>query len=280
MQRAEIIAEIGINHDGDIKKALELVKTANLCGADVVKFQKREPELAVPRHMWESEKETPWGDVMSYIDYKKAIEFSYDEYVAIDSLCWELSICWTASVWDVPSAMFIIQNFPHVPFIKIPSAKLTDTELLGTVSSSGKPIYLSTGMSYIEEIDTAVELLGNLGTELSLLHCHSAYPADMDEINLSQIAALRDRYGHDIPVGYSNHTVSPLPCIVAAALGASIIEAHITLHREDRGTDHASSLEPKGFQLMSREITKLPEYWGGFPKTVLESEKPYRDKLR
>jgi N-acetylneuraminate synthase len=266
----QIIAEIGINHNADIKTAFDLIDVAIDAGCDFVKFQKRVPVLSVPESQWTVPKETPWG-MMPYIQYKKRLEFRETDYHNLHLYC-KGHIQWFASCWDIPSVEFI--NKFSVPYIKIPSACLTNDELLYAVKETGKPIILSTGMSTIEQIDHAVEILENV----TLMHCTSSYPAKPEELNLQMIPKLKERYG--CRVGYSGHEVGLGTTLAAVALGAEIVERHITLDRSMWGTDQAASVEPQGLRKLVKDIRTLEKAMGNGVKRVYDSELPVLGKLR
>ena len=240
-----LIAEIGINHNGDIDKAKKLIDATNACGWDCVKFQKRDPDLCVPEHQKQVSKETPWG-VMSYINYKHKIEFQQKEYEIIDAYCQQKPIDWTASVWDVNSLEFVLQF--DVPFIKIPSAHFTNKKLIEAIAVKDQYYILSTGMTNWDMIDEIVNILEQKKTRFALLHCNSTYPAPSDELNLSVIPEMKKRYG--CIIGYSGHEYDLEPSILAMALGAEIIERHITLDHRMWGTDQSSSLEVHAMNLL------------------------------
>lgn len=277
-----VVGEIGINASGNVNKAIELIDMARRCDPDViVKFQKRSVEECVPRHMWDKPKSTPWGE-MTYIEYKHRIEFGKEEYDAIDEYCEQVGIRWTASAWDLTSLDFLMQY--GIPFIKIPSAKLTNHELLDAAKSTDLPVVLSTGMSTRGEIVDAV-LRFNEADDLTLLHCNSSYPTDDSEENLSAINTLKDmlriELGYPfVKVGYSSHNVSPFLPLAAATIGAEMIEAHICLSRSDWGSDQAASLEEPGFSLLCREIRRLPLIMGDGKIRVWPSELEKRKSLR
>lgn len=269
-----LVAEIGINHNGDIAMAKKLIGIAHEVGFDAVKFQKRNPDIAVPDHQKAIPRETPWG-VLSYLDYKKKIEFSEEQYKEIDEFCRDRGILWFASAWDTESVDFL-EKF-SIPCYKIPSACLTDDNLLKYIRSKGKPVILSTGMSTIEEIDHAVEILRD--TLLVVLHCTSTYPCATEELNLKCIDTLRERYKK--PTGYSGHEPGIMPSVVAvAAHGACVVERHITLNRSMWGTDQAASLEKRGMELLVRDIRMVPVMGGDGVKQVYDSELPIKKKLR
>ncbi len=270
-----VIAEIGINHNGDLDLAKQIIKLAYDAGFDAVKLQKKNPDLSVPEHQKGVMRETPWGE-MTYLDYKKRIEFWEEEFKAIDAYCKELGILWFASPWDIESIDFL-ERF-EVQAHKIPSALLTHTEYLQRLNKTGKPMILSTGMSTLEEIDTAVKLLSNV--PLAILHCTSTYPCKIEELNLSTIDALRERYPDKV-IGYSGHETGVLPSVIAVAShGADIVERHVTYNRTAWGTDQAASLEKNGMELLIRDIRNVPRMKGDGTKKVYDSERPVLKKLR
>jgi N-acetylneuraminate synthase len=268
-----IVAEIGINHNGDVGIAKKLIDAAVECGCDAVKFQKKDPDLCVPDSQKGKTKSTPWGE-MTYLDYKKRMELSEEDFADIDRYCEEKGIMWFASCWDVPSVDFIGKFDP--PCYKIASACLTDTKLLKRHRQTGKPIILSTGMSTMEEIRSALSILGEENTVI--LHCNSAYPAKSEELNLGVISTLRRNFR--CPIGYSGHETGLFPSVMAALLGAVIVERHITLDRSMWGTDQSASVEPQGLERMVRDIRQIPVVMGDGVKRVYESELAVRKKLR
>ena len=268
-----IIAEIGINHNGDIEIAKQLMDVAVETGCDAVKFQKRTPEICVPEEQKSIPRETPWGS-MTYFEYKKRIEFEQPEYEQIDAYAKKIGIDWFASPWDVHSVDFL-EGF-HVPCLKIASACLTDSELLTAVNKTKTTTILSTGMSSIEEIDKAVSLLNNV--PLAIAQATSTYPAEASELNLRAIQIFAEKY--KVPVGYSGHERGLQVTIAAVALGATFIERHITLDRSMWGTDHSASLEPEGLKKLVRDIRIIELALGDGKKKVYDSEIPIRAKLR
>jgi len=270
---AYIIGEIGINHNGDIDIAKKLITLAAGAGCDAVKFQKRNPEVCVPKAQREIMRETPWGN-MTYFDYKKKIEFEDEEFKEIDRFCKELNIPWSASPWDNDSIDFL-GNF-DMPFVKIPSAKLTDDNYLKHIKKLGMPIILSSGMSSLDQVDHAVKVLGK--EKLIILHACSAYPASYTDLNLRLIPYLEDRY--NVPIGYSGHETGLPTSVAAVALGACVIERHITLDRAMWGTDHAASLGPSGINKLVSEIRTVEKAMGTANKRILPSEEPIIKKLR
>lgn len=270
---AYIIAEIGINHNGNLETAKEMILSARETGADAIKFQKRTPELCVPKDQWDIMRETPWGYI-SYLDYRKRIEFGQAEYQAINDFCQDLGIDWFASVWDENSVDFMEQFNPVC--YKVPSAALTDISLLKKIRSTGRPIILSSGMSTHEQIDASVSAIGT--QDLVLMHSTSAYPCDPMELNLRMIETLRTKY--DCPIGYSGHEVGLITTVVAVALGAAAVERHFTLDRAMWGGDQAASVEPGGFRKLVKYIRVTEMSLGDGVKRVYDSEQSSLKKLR
>jgi N-acetylneuraminate synthase len=268
-----VIAEIGINHNGDVSLAKRLISVAVAAGCDAVKFQKRTPEICVPIAQRSQMRETPWGYI-SYMDYREKTEFGQAAYEEIDEHCREAGISWFASCWDEPSVDFI-QRF-NVPCYKIASATLTNDKLLSHTRSTGKPVLLSTGMSTLAEIDHAVEVLGR--ENLILLHAVSTYPAFYNELNLRAIHTLRERY--KVPVGYSGHETGIASSVAAVALESCVVERHITLDRAMWGSDQAASLEPSGLTRLIRDIRLVECSLGTGEKLVIEREQPLIARLR
>jgi len=277
MKRTYIIAEIGINHNGDLNIAKRLIDIAAAAGCDAVKFQKRDPDVCVPEHQKNVEKDTPWG-TMTYLEYKHKTEFGKEEYDEIDRYCKEREIRWSASPWDLGSLDFLLKY--DVPFVKIPSAMLTNLELIEAAAKSGKKVIVSTGMSTEEEIYKAICILepGPEMYDYAILHCNSTYPAPLDELNLSCIKTMKDKYGCE--VGYSGHEFRLGTSVAAIYLGATIIERHITLDRSMWGSDHLGSVEPQGLFKLVSGIRELEQAFGDGAIKVTDSEKPVRKKLR
>jgi len=273
-----IIAEIGINHNGDLSIAKKLIDIAKVAGCDVVKFQKRNPDVCVPEHQKSVMRDTPWGR-MTYLEYKYKVEFEKKEYDEIDAYCKNVGIKWTASPWDLDSLDFLNQ-YDSLPFIKIPSALLTDLELIKKTTQTGKKIIISTGMSTLDEVDAAVNTIKgtNANASFAVLHCNSTYPAPNNELNLNCIQTLKDRY--NCQVGYSGHEFGLTTTIASVCLGATIIERHITIDRTMWGTDQMCSVEPQGLIKLVRGVKELQAALGDGKKVVTETEKPIRDKLR
>jgi N-acetylneuraminate synthase len=268
-----IVAEIGINHNGDMDIAKGLIDAAVDAGVDAVKFQKRTPELCVPDDQKDKMRETPWGYI-SYLDYRYKVEFGEDEYAEIDRYTRQNGIDWFASVWDQPSVDFLEQYDPIA--IKIPSASLTDHGLLEHARGTGRPVILSTGMSTMEEIEESVALIGE--ENLLITHATSAYPCEPSELNLKMIETLRQKF--ESPVGYSGHEVGLIPSVVAVGLGACLIERHITLDRAMWGSDQSASVEPGGFRRLVKYIRVTENSMGDGVKHVYDSELASRAKLR
>jgi N-acetylneuraminate synthase len=268
-----IVAEIGLNHNGSLELAKKLIDSAVSAGCDAVKFQKRTPEKCVPRDQWHVERDTPWGR-MTYIDYRYKVELGVDEYREIDRYCRDQKIQWFASCWDEDAVNFLEQFDP--PCYKIASASLTDDSLLRHHRRAERPLITSTGMSTLEQIDHAVEVLGL--RDLILLHATSTYPSDLGELNLRVIPRLRERYG--IPIGYSGHEVGLYTTLAAAVLGACVVERHITLDRAMWGSDQAASVEPQGFARLVKDIRAVESSLGDGVKKVYDSEIPIMRKLR
>jgi N-acetylneuraminate synthase len=272
-QPTYMVAEVGINHNGSLDIAKQIVQAAKHAGVDAVKFQKRTPELCVPPEQRGQMRETPWGYI-TYLDYRYKVEFGREEYTEINRYCKELGITWFASVWDEPSVEFLEVYSPVC--YKVPSASLTDHDLLRCLRATGRPIILSTGMSTMEQIKAAVEVLGT--DNLMLTHATSAYPCDPEELNLNVIGALRSTF--PVPIGYSGHEVGLIPSVVAVSLGACLVERHITLDRAMWGGDQAASVEPGGFERLVKYVRVTEQSLGDGVKQVYDSELPSMKKLR
>ncbi|MCE9576252.1 MAG: N-acetylneuraminate synthase family protein [Deltaproteobacteria bacterium] len=273
-QRVFVIAEIGINHNGSLEIAKRMIDGAVLAGCDAVKFQKRTPEACVPKDQWHLERDTPWGR-MTYIDYRHKIEFGAREYTAIDQYCRERNIAWFASCWDEASVDFMEEFDP--PCYKAASASLTDHALLQAMKATGRPLIISTGMSTMDEIVSAVDAVGK--DKLLIAHSTSSYPCPVDAINLNMIATLKRRYDNT-PIGYSGHEVGLSPTWAAVAMGATFVERHLTLDRAMWGTDQAASVEVTGFVRLVANIRDIERSMGDGVKVVHESELASRRKLR
>jgi len=284
MDKTYIIGEIGINHQGDLSIAKRLIDIAAAAGCDAVKFQKRNPDVCVP----EDQKNKPrsWqGEEMTYLEYKHKVEFGQEEYDEIDDYCKKQNIAWSASPWDMDSLRFLERY--NIPFIKVPSAMITNHELLEACVRSGKRVIFSTGMSTQEEIDDAVATLriakdlyvSVQDHKIGLLHCNSTYPAPVNELNLSAIKTLKNKYP-DFEIGYSGHEMLLGTTVASVLLGASIIERHITLDRTMEGSDHSASVTPWGLFKLVSGIRELEDAYGDGVIKVTESEQPVRKKLR
>ncbi|MHB0965804.1 MAG: N-acetylneuraminate synthase family protein [Bellilinea sp.] len=268
-----IVAEIGINHNGEVENAKRLMDAARHAGVDAVKFQKRTPELATPVDQRNVMRETPWGYI-TYLEYRHRMEFGLEQYKEIDAYARKIGITWFVSVWDEPSVDFM-EAFDPVTY-KVPSAALTDHGLMKKLHSTGRPIILSTGMSTIDQIRSSVKLLDQ--DNLVICHTTSAYPCEPEELNLRMIETLRKEYS--CPIGYSGHEVGLIPSAVAVAFGACLVERHITLDRAMWGSDQAASVEPGGFERLVKYIRVTEQSLGDGVKKVYESEIPSMKKLR
>lgn len=269
-----VIAEIGINHNGSLGLAKKLIDAACLAGCDAVKFQKRTPEICVPKDQWNIERDTPWGR-LTYIEYRRKVEFGFEEYFEIASYCKDKGIDWFASAWDEKAVNFL-EKFKPILY-KVASASLTDYKLIQRLKSTGRPIMLSTGMSTMEEIEDAVQILGK--DNLLLAQSTSTYPCVVTELNLNVIKTYKEKF-HGIPIGYSGHETGLAPTLAAVALGASFIERHITLDRAMWGTDQAASVEIVGLQRLVKDIRDVEKALGDGIKRVYESELNSIKKLR
>jgi N-acetylneuraminate synthase len=268
-----VIAEIGINHNGDLNVAKRLIDAAKQAGCDAVKFQKRTPEKCVPREQCKEMRSTPWGYI-SYIEYRHRVEFGEAEYREIDRHCKRMGIPWFASCWDEEAVDFI-EQFDPVCY-KAASASLTDRHLLKRIAAAGRPVILSTGMSTMAQIRQAVGMLP--ADRLLIAHCTSTYPCPPKELNLQMIKTLRRQF--DCPIGYSGHEVGLPTTVAAVALGACFVERHITLDRAMWGSDQAASVEPQGLSRLVKYIRVVEEAMGDGNKHVYDSEKPIMRRLR
>ena len=272
-QATYIVAEIGINHNGAVDTAMRLIDAAVEAGCDAVKFQKRTPELCVPPKQRDLMRETPWG-VMSYLEYRRRMEFDVEQYAALIHYCRDRSIDWFASCWD-ESAVDFVEWFEPIGH-KIPSAALTDAALLERFRRTKRPLILSTGMSTMAQIEAAVELLGT--DNLLITHSTSTYPCPLGELNLKMIETIRSRF--NCPVGYSGHEVGLPTTLAAVCLGACLVERHITLDRAMWGSDQAASVEPQGLNRLVKYIRDIEAAMGDGVKTVYQSEIPVMRRLR
>jgi N-acetylneuraminate synthase len=268
-----IVGEIGINHNGDLNIAKQLIDVAAETGLNAVKFQKRTPELCVPKEQWDIERDTPWG-VMKYIDYRHKVEFNQSEYEEIAKYCKLRNIDWFASPWDEEAVDFL-ERFDVVCY-KIASASVTDISLLNKIRVTGRPKIMSSGMSTMAEIRSGLETLGH--DNLLVCHSTSSYPCDVSELNLNMIKTLRNEF--NIPVGYSGHELGLATTLAAVVLGASLIERHITINRAMWGTDQSASIEPQGVARLIRDIRAIESSLGDGVKKVYDSEIDVMQKLR
>jgi N-acetylneuraminate synthase len=268
-----VIAEIGINHNGSMENAKKMIDAAKHAGVDAVKFQKRTPEICVPDNQKNQMRETPWGYI-TYLEYRYKVEFGEAEYAEIDRYCREVGIDWFASVWDEEAVNFL-EAFNPICY-KIPSASLTDSGLLKKIKSTGRAAILSTGMSTMDQIRRAVGFLDM--NKLVLTHATSTYPCEPDELNLRMIDTLRKEFA--CPIGYSGHEVGLIPSVLAAGMGACMVERHITLDRAMWGNDQAASVEPSGFERLVKYIRVAELSLGDGVKKVYDSELPSLKKLR
>jgi N-acetylneuraminate synthase len=269
-----VIGEIGINHNGDVDIARRLIKGAAKAGCDAVKFQKRTPDLCVPQEQRDIKRETPWG-IMTYIEYRHKIEFNKAQYTQIDKICKDNNIDWFTSCWDEEAVDFMEQFNP--PCYKAASASLTDAGLLKKKRSTNRPMIVSTGMSTMAEIKSAIELIGR--EDLLIAHSTSTYPCKVEELNLRMIHTLKALYP-DVPIGYSGHETGLAPSWAAVAIGACFIERHITLDRAMWGTDQAASVEISGLERLVSNIRDIENALGDGIKKVYDSEFAPKQKLR
>ncbi len=275
MNNCKIIAEIGINHNGDLTIAKKLVESAKKCGFDAVKFQKRDIETVYTKAELDKPRESPWGSTTR--EQKEGLEFGKKEYDEINNYCESLKIQWFASAWDTKSLEFL-DNY-NLEYQKVASAMITNIEFLESLSKRKKYTFISTGMSDFKVIDKAVEIFNKNDCKYELMHSVSAYPCPEDQLNLNLITVMRERYGCN--VGYSGHESSVSPSIIAVSLGATSLERHITLDRSMYGSDQAASLEEKGFNELISIVRKIPIVIGSSKeKKILECEKPVAKKLR
>ena len=273
-QHVLLIAETGINHNGDVDIAKRLIAMAKNAGWDAIKFQKRTVDIVYTREFLDSPRESPWGTTQR--EQKEALEFGKEEYDEIDSYCREVGIDWFASAWDVPSQLFLRQY--NLKYNKIASPMTTHRDILETVAEERKPTFISTGMSTYKDIDAAVGIFRANDCPFVLMHCVSEYPAPANSLNLRCITGLRRRYS--CPVGYSGHEVTLMPGVLAAMMGAVAVERHITLDRAMYGSDQAASLEKRGVELLSAYTRTIPLVMGNGIKEITPAEMAIAEKLR
>ena len=269
-----VIAEIGINHNGDLKLAERMIREAKSAGCDFVKFQKRDISIVYSQEVLDSPRESPWGTTQR--DQKVGLEFDALQYEAIANICAEVGIGWTASAWDLESLKFV-ENFSP-PFHKVASAMIANRELLVEVAKLGRPTLVSTGMCDWDDVDFAVDTLVAHEVPFGLFHTVSTYPMDESVANLRMIQSLKDRYG--CPVGYSGHEASVSVSVFAVALGATFVERHFTVDRTMYGSDQAASLEPRGMRELVSIVRKFPSTVGTGEKIWAPGEREVAAKLR
>lgn len=270
-----LIAEVGINHNGSLDLAKQLISAAHRAGFDAVKFQKRTIEKIYTKEFLDGPRESPWGNTQRA--QKEGLEFSREQYQEIDRYCKELGIAWFASAWDV-DAQFFLRDFDH-SYNKVASAILGHKPLLREIASEGKKTFISTGMATLDEIDEVVDLFVKAGCPIELMHCNSTYPMKDEDANLNCIPMLRERYGCD--VGYSGHETSLIKvCVSAVALGATSLERHITLDRAMYGSDQAASIETHALGNFVEAVRVVPLMLGTGRKEITPAEAGVRKKLR
>lgn len=274
MNKIFIIAEIGINHNGDINLAKELMKLAKDAGCDAVKFQKRTIDIVYTDSFLKEKRESPWGTTQR--DQKEGLEFNENEYRQIDSYSKELDILWFASAWDIPSQDFLKQF--DLSYNKVASAMITNLDFVEHVAKEQKHTFVSTGMTSLEDIDKAIDIFKKHDCPITIMHTNSEYPSPEENLNLSTIQTLQKRY--NVPVGYSGHETSVSPSVIAASIGAVAIERHITIDRSSYGSDQSASLEITGLRNLVETIRKVPIVLGDGKKVITDQEKVIAKKLR
>ncbi len=276
VDRTFVIAEIGINHNGDVEIAKQLVDVAAQAGCDAAKFQIRTPHMSLPPELWNVQRETPWGEVMTYLEYRQRIELSPRDYMEIVEHCKKRNILFSASPWDINAADKLYAL--GAPFIKVASASLTNIPLLQHIARMGKPVVMSTGMSSMKEVQAAYMALSRV-PQLGMLVCTSTYPAKPEDLHLNRIYTLKSMYPECV-VGYSGHEPGLWTTLCAVAMGAQIVERHITLDRAMKGSDQGASVEPNGIKLLVREIRNFAQAKGSGAIAFQECERKDRDRLR
>ena len=274
LEKIFIIAEIGINHNGDINLAKELMKLAKDAGCDAVKFQKRTIDSVYTDSFLKEKRESPWGTTQR--DQKEGLEFNENEYRQIDSYSKELDILWFASAWDIPSQDFLKQF--DLSYNKVASAMITNLDFVEHVAKEQKHTFVSTGMTSLEDIDKAIDIFKKHDCPITIMHTNSEYPSPEENLNLSTIQTLQKRY--NVPVGYSGHETSVSPSVIAASIGAVAIERHITIDRSSYGSDQSASLEITGLRNLVETIRKVPIVLGDGKKVITDQEKVIAKKLR
>ena len=276
IKKPYLIAEIGINHNGSLKNAFKLIDLAKKYNFDCVKFQKRTPEITTPSNQADVKKETPWG-VMSYLQYKKKIEFGRKEYDAISSYCKKIKIDWTASAWDLESLKFLSKY--RVKFHKVASAMLTNLDFLENVAKKKKLTLISTGMSTMTDINKAVKIFKKYKCAIVIMHCVSHYPCPQDKINLNLINLYKKKF-KNVLIGYSGHESNVFPSVVAWLMGAEYIERHITLDRSMWGTDQSASLSEPGIESLTKLINLTPQWFGRMKKIKSKEDHKLQKKFK
>ena len=274
MNNLFVIAEVGINHNGDINIAKELIDTAKSAGCDAVKFQKRTLDVVYTKEFLESSRDSPWGTIQR--DQKEGLEFGKKEYDEINAYCKEIGIEWLASAWDIESQTFLRSY--DLKYNKVASAMLTHLPLLEEIAKEGKHTFISTGMSSFEQIDQAVDIFKKHNCGYTLMHCVSTYPCRDEDCNLRVISSLKDRY--KCPVGYSGHEAGILPSVLAVALGAVTLERHITLDKTMYGSDQSASLEKQELQQLVNDARRVEGILGDGMKRIIEDELKTEKSLR
>lgn len=274
LKKTYLIAEIGINHNGNVSFVKKMIDYASVFGWDCVKLQKRNPDKSVPQQQKEVIRDTPWGK-LTYLEYRKKLEFNKEEYDEISKYA-EKKVDFSASAWDLDSVDFL-SNY-NIPFIKVPSAHLTDDELIHYICKKGFPILVSTGMSTIKEVDHAVEIIRGYTDNFALLHTVSTYPASEEELNLKVISEFQKRYG--CVVGYSGHEFGLVTTVIAVSLGAKIVERHVTLKRTMWGSDQMASVEPQGMLKLIAQIRAVEVSFGDGVKRICDSELTAMHRLK
>jgi len=275
MNRPFLIAECGINHNGNLEIAKQLIDVAKQLGWNAVKFQKRTLSEVIPRKMWHIKKETPWG-LIDYIDYKQKLEFGKEEFDEIDMYCDKIGIDWFASAWDVASQRFLRQY--DLKYNKIASPMITNHELLEQVAEEKKLTFISTGMSHWVDIDNANLIFKSHNCPFVLMHCVGLYPCPLDKLNLNMIPTLKERYNCE--VGYSGHSEGAMDALMASVLGAKYIEKHITLNRAMFGSDQSASIEPGGMEFIAKHCKHVPVMLGNGKRKITNKERQIAKKLR
>jgi len=272
-----IIAEIGINHNGSVDIAKQLIDVAAGAGCDAAKFQIRTPHMSLPPELWDVERDTPWGERMTYLAYRQRIELSPQDYQEIVAHCEKRNILFSASPWDINASHKL--DALGAPFIKVASASVTNPELLRCIASFKKPVVMSTGMSTLKEIHQAYSILSRGTDEIAMLVCTSTYPAKIEDLHLRRLHTLHYNFP-EAAIGYSGHESGLWTTLCAVAMGARVVERHITLDRSMKGSDQAASVEPHGLQLLVREIRAFEQARGSDEIRVQECEKKDIERLR